>query len=181
VLSQPLDLSKIDTCALFDYLYDFFKRDFVTNKTYLNRCIYINPQTGRKDNGKEASFWHIISREKKIKIRDGNRYVWKAMGRAYDVHRSERIEWVKQIIDSHDDDKVKFFYHKETTGRRPIRLYLWAHEDDFVVILQKLGRTSSFLVTSFYIDHAGKRRDYQKRLTAYQNKNLVELALCEWF
>ncbi len=72
------------------------------------------------------------------------------------------------------------FYHRENNKKRNIRLYLWAYEEDFVVILQKLGRSDAFLVTSFYINHSGKRRDYEKRYQNYINGN-NELEGVEWF
>lgn len=76
---------------------------------------------------------------------------------------------------------IKCFYHKESTGNKNIRLYLWAFNQDFVVILEKLGKSQAFLVTSFYITHAGKRADYQKRYETYQNKSDDRLVGCEWF
>jgi hypothetical protein len=60
-------------------------------------------------------------------------------------------------------------------------LYLWLHEKNFVVILQKLGKSSSFLVTSFYIDHEDKKVDYQDYYENYTNGLDIDLAGCEWF
>lgn len=87
---------------------------------------------------------------------------------------------MKEILENHTHEKIKLFYHRESNKKRDIRLYLWAYKDDFVVILQKLGKSSSFLVTSFYIDHQGKRDDYQKRYEKYQNGDET-LKGCEWF
>ena len=180
MLSEPLNLGAVDVGQLFDYLYGFFKRDFVENRTYLNQCIYINPQSQRQEDDKEKSFWHLTSRHEKYNVKEGNRYVTK-VERLPDFRRSERIEWVKQIIENHDHAEVRCFYHKETTGSKPIRFYMWAHDADFVVILQKLGRSSSFLVTSFYIDKPYKRKTYQKRYDDYQSNSLAALNDCEWF
>ncbi len=97
---------------------------------------------------------------------------WKILKRKRntDYARSERIEWVKQILENHDHASIKLFYHQESNSKRDIRLYLWAYQHDFVVILQKLGRGCSFLVTSFYLDDGGKRRDYERRFCRYKNK-----------
>lgn len=181
MLSEPLKLGIVDASTLFDYLYQFFHRDFIKNKTHLNRTIYVNPQSHRKDENKEESFWHITTREEKKKVRQGNIWVWKATERYIDYNRASRIEWVKQIIENHSHDKIKLFYHKETSGKCPIRLYLWAHQDNFVVILQKLGKSSSYLVTSFYIDDGGKTKDYEARYQTYRNGSCYELSGCEWF
>jgi len=181
MLSEPLQLGKVDSSQLFEFLYTFFHRDFVANETYLNQSVYINPQSGRLEDGKEQVFWHLTSRENKRQVREGNRWVWISEGRFPDYARSERIEWVKQILDNHDHPSIKLFYHQESNTRRDVRLYLWAHEHDFVVILQKLGRSTAFLVTSFYVDDAGKRRDYEKRYCIYQAKTNLAIAGCEWF
>ncbi|NOR69662.1 MAG: RlfB protein [Methylomarinum sp.] len=181
MLPEPLQLGKVDATQIFDYLYDFFHRDFVQNKAYLNQQIYIDPKSRCKDDGKEMCFWHITTKETKKQVRDGSKWHWKVVDRYIDYRRAERIEWIKLIIENHNHDKVKWFYHKETKGKKPIRLYLWAYQDDFVVILQKLGRSSSFLVTSFYIDHAGKRREYQKRFDVFSSNECEVLRQCHWF
>ena len=161
-------------------MYDIFHRDFVSNSTYLAGKIYINPRSHNKDEGKERDFWHLTTREEKEKVFINRKPVWKVIGRYPDFRRSERLEWVKQILTNHTHQSIKMFYHKETNKKRDIRLYLWAYDSDFVVILQKLGKSSSFLVTSFYVDNEGKVEEYEKR---YQNycKGDKELANCEWF
>ena len=71
------------------------------------------------------------------------------------------------------------FYYFEDNGK--IRLYLWAYNYDFVVILQKLGNSSFYLVTSFYIDNQKKRDKFQKKFEDYINKVDRRLNGCEWF
>jgi hypothetical protein len=181
MLSEPLQLGKVDAGQLFDFLYAFFHRDFVANKTYLNQSIYINPRSDRLEGGKEQVFWHLTTRENKRQVREGNRWVWISEGRFPDYARSERIEWVKQILENHGHPSIKLFYHQESNPKRDIRLYLWAYQHDFVVILQKLGRSSAFLVTSFYVDDQGKRKDYERRYCRYTNRESEALNGCEWF
>jgi len=180
MLSDILDLSKVDATSLIDYLYAIFHRDFIANDTYLAEQIYINPRRYKKDEDKEIDFWHLITREQKEKVWQNRKPVWKTIGRYPDYRRAERLEWVKQILINHTDQAIKLFYHRETNKKRDIRLYLWAYDHDFVVILQKLGNTESFLVTSFYIDHNAKRQDYQKRYDNYISKD-PDLEGCEWF
>jgi len=181
MLSAPLELGKIEADKIIDALYVIFHRDFIANKTYLAKIIYIDPRRKNKDDGKERDFWHLTTREIKEKIWVNNKAVWEVVDRVPDFARSERLEWVKQILTNHNHDCIKMFYHKETNKNRSIRLYLWAYEHDFVVILQKLGRSSSFLVTSFYIDHAGKRDDYNDRYNTYIRGSNHALSGCEWF
>lgn len=180
MLSEPLRLNDIGASDLFDFLYEFFHRDFVSNQTYLADSIYINPRSHQKEDGKERDFWHIVTKNQSVQVRNGRQVCYEKQ-RLPDYRRAERIEWVKQILVNHSDPAVKLFYHRESNPKRNVRLYLWAHEDDFVVILQKLGRSDSFLVTSFYIDYARKRQEFQDKFERYVSGNSEELTGCEWF
>lgn len=180
MFDKPLELSKIDATQIIDYLYDFFHRDFVANKTYLADKIYINPRSHRKDDGKELDFWHLITRKDNQPVWESGKKIRKSQGRYPDFARASRIEWVKEIITNHNHEEIKVFYHQENNRKKDIRLYLWAFDYDFVVIMQKLGKSSSFLVTSFYIDHDGKKKDYDNRYNDYINGKL-DSDLCNWF
>ncbi|MDU8923647.1 RlfB protein [Pasteurellaceae bacterium LIM206] len=167
MFNEPLDLSSIDATQLIDTLYKIFYQHFIKTKTYLAGCIYINPKCYDKEEGKERVFWHLITKEQKEKVFENGKAVWKEKGRYLDYARASRLEWIKTILDNHQHTDIKLFYHQETNAKKNIRLYLWAYQQDFVVILQKLGKSSSYLVTSFYIEHKGKRKDYQKRFERY--------------
>lgn len=180
MLSDPLDLAKIEATSIIDVLYQIFHRDFVATRTYLAGEIYINPRSHRKDDGKELDFWHLTTKDEKEQVWENGKRTLRVIGRYPDFDRASRLEWIKQILTNHDHESVRLFYHQETNQKRDIRLYLWAHETDFVVILQKLGKSDSFLVTSFYISHDGKRRDFEKRFNNYCRGD-AKLAGLEWF
>lgn len=180
MLSTPLNLTGQTDPAVYSFLYPYFHRDFVAARTCLNESIYVDPAAHGHRDGKEEIFWHITTREKEIKVKRGGR-MQTITQRLYDPDRSARIEWVKQIIDSHNHPDIRLFYRKETKGKRPIRMYLWAHNHDFVVIVQKLGRSDAYLVTSFYITETYKRTNYQAWYNDYRSGTRPELAGCEWF
>ena len=181
MFSHIIGVEEIEATKIFDYLYkEYFYVDFIQDKTYLAGNIYIDPQCRRKDSGKELSFWHLTTREKRYTKKIGGKYV-EYKERLLDVDRADRLEWVKKIIENHTDSRIKLFYKRETKAKKPIRLYLWAYEEDFVVILQKLGKSSSFMVTSFYITHSKKRDDYQKYFEVYKRGKDESLNGCEWF
>lgn len=181
MFSEILDLDIIEADKIFDELYTYFSRDFLEEDTYLNSSIYINPRRFRKDQGKELDFWHLTTKENIYYKKDENNRQKKVIERLLDPRRAERIEWIKKIIENHTISDIKLFYHQESNAKRDIRLYLWLEEHDFVVILQKLGKSSSFLVTSFYVTHDGKREEYKNRYEIYTNKSDENLKDCEWF
>lgn len=152
-----------------DFLYEIFKNDFIDNNVHLNGTIYIDPKTHDKEDDKEKIFWHIITKDNpKTKVRE------------FDENRASRIKWIKEIIINHFNGEIKSFYHYEEK-QKVIRLYLWAYNKDFIVIIQKLGNKSSYLVTSFYIDKNYNRKIYDKRYEVYTNKTDEKLRGCEWF
>lgn len=167
MFSETIDFENCrEECKKIDYLYEIFKRDFIYEKVYLNGTIYIDPKIHDKHDGKENIFWHIITRKERGQ-------------RQFDPFRAYRIKWIKPMIVNCFDAKIKNFYYYENSSK--IRFYLWAYEHDFVVILQKLGNTSSYLVTSFFIDNQRKRDIFQRKFENYKNGIDNRLRGCEWF
>jgi len=169
MFSEILDF---DTCCetskRIDFLYDIFRNDFVDNRCYLGQKIYIDPCSNKKRDGKEKIFWHVITKQNS-----------RTRKREFDKKRACRIKWINVIIENYLDKKIKMFYYFE--ANKKIRLYLWAYEVDFIVIIQKLGKKSSYLVTSFYIDRNYNKNIYKKRYEDYINRKDIRLNSCEWF
>lgn len=165
---------------VFDYLYCFFDEDFVKQRTMLAGSIYLDPKGQGMRNGREEVFWHITTRDRTIRVREGNRYVNRST-RPLDPDRASRLDWIRPIVMNHCHADIKLFYRKETKGKKPVRLYLWAYDHDFVVIVQKLGASDAFLVTSFYITEPYKRTSYEKWYNEYREGAKPELSGCEWF
>ena len=180
MLPPVLDLAGQTEPAVFDFLYPYFRRDFVDRDTYIANRIYVDPKSQGMRNGKEEVFWHITTREQKRTVKQGKKFVT-IKTRPFDLDRSCRIAWIRPILINHNHAGIKIFYRKETTGRKPVRLYLWAHTHDFVVIVQKLGKSDAFLVTSFYITERYKRASYQKLYNEYVSGRNSALNGYEWF
>lgn len=180
MLSEILDLGEKGEEEAFDFLYPLFCRDFVERDTYLNDSIYVDPRGQGIRDGREEVFWHVTTREKKKRVKEGKLYK-DIVTRPLDPDRASRICWIRPILENITHDHVRLFYRKETKGKKPIRLYLWAYHHDFVVIVQKLGRSDSFLVTSFYITEEYKRESYAKWYRIYSEGTNEELNGCEWF
>jgi len=181
IFKAPINLDKIEATKIFNVLYEIFHNDFIKTKVYLDNSIYINPQSNKKENGKELSFWHLTTR-KQTYFKKENGKNKKIQERLLDYNRASRIHWIKPIIKNCvSSTNIKLFYKKETTGKKPIRLYLWAYKEDFVVILQKLGKSSSFLVTSFYITEQYKRNSFEKYFEDYTNNRNPNFIRYEWF
>ena len=180
MLPTVLDLSNYKVPDVFDYLYTLFHRDFVAQSVTIGGALYVDPKGQGMRDSKEEVFWHITTREVRKKVKRGKHLV-EIKSRPFDLERSCRIEWIKPMMRNYNHHSIKLFYRKETRGKKPIRLYLWAHNEDFVVIMQKLGNSSSYLVTSFYITEIYKRQSYQKWYLEYRAGTNSRLSGCEWF
>lgn len=181
MFSSLIDLTGFSSeSETFDYLYLFFEQDFVSQQTFLAGSIYLDPKGQGMRDGREEVFWHITTREKRKKVKQGKKIV-EIVTRPLDPDRSARLEWIRPMMMNHSHADIRLFYRKETKGKKPIRLYLWAYQHDFVVIVQKLGAKDAFLVTCFYITEPYKRASYAKWHTEYLSGLRPELAGCEWF
>jgi len=180
MLKLPLNLTGMNEPDVYEYLYPFFRRDFIETKTYIDQTIFVDPVGQGIRDGKEEVFWHITTRERVKTVKEGKKVV-KLKTRPFDPERAARIEWIRPLLLNHGHKDVKLFYRKESKGKKAIRLYFWAHKHDFVVIVQKLGRSNSFLVTSFCITEPYKRASYEKLYREYVGGNKPELQGCEWF
>jgi hypothetical protein len=178
MLSKIIELNRIDAANIFPHLYDIFRRDFVESRAMLGGALHVDPQSHRKSDGCEETFWHLTTRcDSRFNGSAGNQPV----ERLPDLHRGARLEWVRQIIERPTDECVCMFYYQENNRKRDIRLYLWAWDYDFVVILQRLGKSKTYLVTSFYLDHEAKVQTYYARNEAYHARTNPALHGCEWF
>jgi len=100
-------------------VYSFFKQDFVDSKP-----VFQGRRLGLKRhpvvNGKEATFWHMIS-EGKVEEE-----------RIPDLRRCERIRWPRPVIENSDDPKVKYWV---SIKRYENRIHILLEEEDYLVVL----------------------------------------------
>ena len=168
MFSNLIDFENKAEDEIIEFLYKIFKNDFIDNHTFLANKVYIDPKKDdiERSINKPKIYWHIVSRKNR-----GRRFL--------DRNRASRLHWIKLIILNYQNNSIKLFYYYEDNGY--IRLYLWLHQENFAVILQKIGRDSSYVVTSFYIDNQRKRDIFEKKYQSYWNNIDNRLNNCEWF
>ncbi len=121
--------------AYLDVIYTWFKQDFIDSKP-----MFQGQRLGLKrhplTNGKEATFWHMISEGQEEDTR------------IPDFRRCERIRWPKPVIEHENDPKVKYWV---SVKRKENRIHIWLEEEDYVVVLAArkgfLLPWTAFLVT----------------------------------
>lgn len=148
----------------YEMLYQIFYRDIKKHELkYLRRNVWFFNEL---EDGKEKIFWHLTSREQKA------RKVPRKKKRFYDtdtipaerlpdLRRSERLPWVRSLIENSGKCEVLAWDYEEGNGS--IKTYVWLKDYDFVVIMKKCRNDSRRLITSFYVDVGYKRQDFKRK------------------
>ncbi len=134
-------------------IYTIFKNDFINNRVMFNgKNVDIIHQA--IFDGKERSFWHIISTGHNDE------------SRIPDLTRCARISWIKALIqDDKRCDSYKSWkkFHDQTNKER---YYIWCSADNYLVILE--DRISYYkLITAFDVKEYNVDR-YEREYQAYK-------------
>jgi hypothetical protein len=131
-------------------LYEFFKKDFVESQP-----IFEGKRLGLKrhpmSNGKEATFWHMIS--------EGN----EEEERIPDLRRCERIRWPRPIIENSRNSVVKVW---KNIREREARVCLWLEPQEYLVVLAS-RKGYILLWTAYVVDQPHRKRKLQKEFEEY--------------
>lgn len=139
--------------SYLDAIYSYFKKDFVDNKP-----VFQGRRLGLKrfplSQGKEATFWHMISEGQEEK------------NRIPDLRRCERIRWPRPVIEHENDPKVKYWV---SIKRNEDRIHIWLEEADYVVVL---ADRKGFLLpwTAFLVSRQHTREKLRKEYEIYWEK-----------
>ena len=167
-------------------LFDIFRRDFIDNRTILQKnytSFVIDVKSDKicpcpfTNEAKPERFWHIITtEEKRVKHKNNpcpNKF---EKNRKYDKARAKRIHWIKILIDNwQSDSDIKHFYQRRNYKTT---LVIWHTTRDFVVIVRKLSNTNDKFLVSSYLLYRSEIRRYEKQLREYNEEKPNGL---EWF
>lgn len=143
---------------ILERLYAVFESDFKNGRPRFDglpvwwdrRCLDGDPH--------EEGFWHLVTRDDKA---TGDRLL--------DTPRARRLRWCRATIDHEAEPDVLVFDYLEGNGKT--RTYLWVHQCDYVVILERALRKGKHvaysLVTAFYLDGPSRRDSMQRK---YDNR-----------
>jgi hypothetical protein len=138
--------------SYLEALYCFFKQDFIEIRPKF-RGHSLSLKRHPVIEGKEATFWHIISEGKE------------EAERIPDLRRCERIRWPRPIIEHSEEITVKIWKRPKNGDQR---IYLWLERQDYLVVLSE-RRGYLLLWTAFYIAYPHQRRKYQKEYELYRS------------
>lgn len=133
-------------------LYTIFKRDFIDNKPCF-RGKFVDIIHQQFYNGKERSFWHIVT--------SGGEDI----RRSFDEDRCGSISWVKALIEEDivcEDFKVWVKWYDKSNRDR---VFIWCSKVNYMVVLEDRGNTFK-LITAFNV-MPYKVKSYQKDYENY--------------
>ncbi|MDR3476608.1 MAG: hypothetical protein P4M14_01075 [Gammaproteobacteria bacterium] len=140
----------------FDLLHEIFHRDFISSPVCYEGHK-VRQYSYELEDGKEKSFWHLTTRE------DGQGGV-----RLPDLRRSERLPWLKNIIEnaSHSD----ILTWESTEGDGVIKIYVWLKDHDYVAIMKKPRQGALILLTAHWLEYPNAKKKLMKKYNSRNGK-----------
>lgn len=136
-------------------MYNYFSEDFKKNKPIFNGKQLQHKRYPLYD-GKEATFWHIISFGKN------------EAERTPDFRKCERIRWPKPVIDHSSDSRIKIW--KNARRKDEERILIWFEEIEYLVVLA--DRKSYILFwTAYPVEREHNKAKLKKEYEEYRRKS----------
>lgn len=130
-------------------IYAVFTQDFISDLPAYNG-VKLALKRHPVIQGKEATFWHIIS--------DGGI----EEDRLPDMRRCERIRWPRPVIERSGEESIKV-WNNERRGEK--RICLWLENAEYLVILAERNGYI-MLWTAYTVDQEHRKRKLQREYAA---------------
>lgn len=148
-----------DVHKYIEHIFSIFEQDFILNKPIFNKEKVFHNKSD--SGGKPACFVHITTEENK-----------ETGERELSLRRCERLSWIKAVIENSDDLAVLVWKKEQNTNKRfDTRIYLFLHEEDFLVILQPQKKYGHYMITAIYVDNPNQKRKHLKSYSEFQKRN----------
>lgn len=138
-------------------IYNIFVNDFVkSTPSYQGQKLALKKHPVIQ--GKEATFWHIIS-EGRIEE-----------DRTPDFRRCERIRWPRPIIENSSDIVLKVWKNRRNYDTR---ILIWFESEEYLVVLTE-RKGYLLLWTAFMVTQEHRKRKLKKEFEAYQKAKAAQ-------
>jgi hypothetical protein len=140
-----------------DCVYRHFCQDFKPCRFTINGKR-IGIQKEPIVDGREATFWHLISTGQ---VEDE---------RLPDLRRCERIRWVGALIEAVPSEAVRYWESRRSNAKRrnQDRLLVALPDFSYVVVLTDRG-SYAMLITAYYVEYSSQRRKLQDEYNNFIN------------
>lgn len=141
-----------DSKRFINAVYDLFRKDFVDSKPVF-RGVRLGLKKHPVSEGKEATFWHMISEGEDEK------------NRTPDIRRMERIKWPAPLIKDSEHAYLKVW---ENSRGNKTNVLIFHEEEQYLVVLRK-GKDYLLPWTAYCIEYEARKRKLLKEYEAYKN------------
>jgi hypothetical protein len=134
-------------------LYQFFQKDFIESKP-LFRGTPVGITKHPYSQGKESTFWHLIS-EGKVEE-----------DRTPDFERCKRTRWSRAIIENHETPFVQVWETIRGREKRILLRFIFDKEDYLVVLAEHKGAV--LLITAYLVTWENQKRRLHQEFERYK-------------
>jgi len=139
-------------------LYQYYRSDFVDSQPSF-RGLVVQRKVRPVEQGKEATFWHLISEGKA------------EQDRTPDIRRCERVRWPRPIIEYVDEPEIKVWENKR---KRDTRVCIWFEDAEYLVVLA-VRKGYLLLWTAYPVTRSHSKRKLRREYEAYTKANAAPL------
>jgi hypothetical protein len=141
-----------DFSKYLEAVYAIFKKDFINYKPVF-RGIRIGLKKYPLHEGKEATFWHMIS--------EGD----DETNRMTNLRRMERIRWPAPLINNSEHTYLKVW---ENTRKNKNNILIFHEKEQYLVILRR-GKDYLLPWTAYLVQHNARKEKLLREYEAYKN------------
>lgn len=131
-------------------IYELFRKDFI-EKHPVFRGTRVGMKKHPQSEGKEATFWHMISKGEDESTREP------------DFRRMERIKWPAALINDSEHPYLKVWENKR---RSKTNVLIFHEQEAYLVVLRK-GANYLIPWTAYPITHRNRKERLLKEYAAY--------------
>ncbi len=150
--NQLLEFESLTESQRTNSLKRIFNRDIADNTAFKFKGRQINPTPLDGFLTMDTLFTHLTT-----EIIDK-----KSRKRAFEIHRSKRLHWLRHHIDEKKTEKMLVFSVKEPSG---VRTYVYDLDESYVIVLEPLRkREEYYLLTAYWVrGKDAKRNKFEKK------------------
>lgn len=129
-----------------------FDRDITNNPSFKFRTKQIIPTPKDGEISMETLYRHLTT----VVVDE------KTKKREFDIHRSQRLHWLKYHIDEKKKEGMLVFSINEPRGKRT---YIYDKDEKYVIVLEPLRKKEEYyLLSAYYVrGKDAKRRKFEKK------------------
>jgi len=138
-----------------------FKRDIEDNPDMKFRTKIIRPIKGEEP-AMELLFRHLTTEEIEETDENGKKY----KRRLFEIHRSQRIHWIKFHIEENLKEAITVFSTEERiNNRNTFRTYIYDRKQKYVIVMepQRSGK-DYYLLSAYYLNRSYGEKMLQKKI-----------------